>query len=96
MPPNEPNNPLPSNDPQNIYAPPEESSEKMNLCPSCGQEMEQGELYSNSTIKWRGGTLSKMKKFISGGPPIATTKSGLGCKYAAYHCKLCKLFTLVE
>jgi hypothetical protein len=89
-----PENPFPSDEMHNLYAPPLASSETQSLCPRCGQEMEAGELYSSTIIKWRGETLSNAKKFITGGDPIAKTKSGLGCKYAAYYCKQCKLFII--
>lgn len=91
-----PSNPFPSNDPQKIYAPPEQSSKGPNFCPSCGLKMEEGELYSSSLIKWSGVTTSKMKKFVSGGETIAKTKSGFGCRYSAYRCEHCKIYKLLE
>lgn len=92
----QPNNPFPADDSQEIYAPPNESPETATLCPRCGKEMEPGELYSNAVIAWREATESKLKRFITGGNPIGKTKSGLGCRYTAYHCESCKIFTLVE
>ncbi|MGJ8657263.1 MAG: PF20097 family protein [Akkermansiaceae bacterium] len=89
-------NPFATNDPHKIYAPPLESPEGIKPCPSCNQEMEPGFIRSNSNVTWLGDTQSRLKKAISGGNLIGKTKSGLGCKYPAHHCKSCNLFTLAE
>ncbi|MGB7347058.1 MAG: PF20097 family protein [Pirellulaceae bacterium] len=74
------------------YAPPTEMTSPTEMrCPSCQERMDDGELMSGSTIRWRSNSVGAIKSLFTGGTKLGETKSGLGYRLAAYHCHTCRI-----
>ncbi|MEO1526828.1 MAG: PF20097 family protein [Planctomycetota bacterium] len=76
------------------YAPPAEIelvAERQ--CPGCGETMEEGDVTSSSTIRWRSHSKG-LQNFLTGGPKLGRPRSGFGYRLSASFCEGCGIVIL--
>ncbi|NNE00712.1 MAG: hypothetical protein HKN47_25635 [Pirellulaceae bacterium] len=77
------------------YAPPSDAVGQLEReCPSCRETMQDGDLTSGTTIRWRGKSTSALQTFLVGGDKIGDPKSGFGYRLPAYFCSHCRLIQI--